>query len=69
MDLTEVILTERQEQALTLVGQGCSTIEVAKGLGVTPRTAKHYVDLLRGKFGVKTKRELIPIAQARKGFA
>lgn len=56
-------LTRVQENVLRLAGQGLSTQEIADELGVTHRTAKHHLDVLRGKFGVSHKRRLVAAAQ------
>lgn len=66
MSATFPTLTERQAKALELVGRGLSTVEIAAEMEVKPRTAKQYVDVLRRKFGVSFKRELIPFAQEMK---
>jgi len=61
----EIVLTDRQQFTLSLIGEGLSTKEIAARLGVKERTAKAHVDLLRVKFGVKHKRNLVPIALER----
>lgn len=60
-------LTDRQQEALRLVGEGFSNEEIANLMGVKTRTAKYYVDNLRLKFGVKQRRMLIRIARERDG--
>lgn len=56
-------LSDRQLEALRHVGEGLSNEEIASLMGVTPRTVKYYVDVLRSKFGVKQRRMLIRIAR------
>ncbi len=58
---TTVTLTERQRQVVTLIAQGCSNVEIAERLGISPRTAKAHCDVLRQKLGV-TRRRQIPAA-------
>ena len=45
--------TERQRQVVRLIASGCSNIEIAERLGVSPRTAKAHSDVLRTKLGVE----------------
>jgi non-specific serine/threonine protein kinase len=53
--------TERQRQVVQLIAEGCSNIEIAARLGVSPRTAKAHSDILRSKLGVEKRRQ-IPLA-------
>ena len=53
--------TERQIQVVALIAQGCSNVEIADSLGVSPRTAKAHCDVLRSKLRV-SKRRQIPLA-------
>ena len=50
--------TERQRQVVTLIAAGCSNIEIAERLGVSPRTAKAHSDVLRTKLGVSRRRQI-----------
>jgi DNA-binding CsgD family transcriptional regulator len=54
-------ITDRQRQVVELIAAGCSNVEVADRLGITPRTAKAHSDALRRKLGV-TRRRQIPSA-------
>ena len=60
---TEPVLTDRQREVLVLVGEGLSTGEIGKHLGITQRTAKAHIDVLRHKYGVAHKRQLVPIGR------
>ena len=53
--------TERQRQVVHLIARGCSNVEIAERLGVSPRTAKAHSDIVRSKLGV-SKRRQIPMA-------
>jgi DNA-binding CsgD family transcriptional regulator len=53
--------TERQRQVVALIAAGCSNVEIAARLGVSPRTAKAHCDALRSKLGVGRRRQ-IPLA-------
>ena len=60
-DKTRPDLTERQVQIVELIANGCSNVEIAARLGISPRTAKAHSDALRQKLGVP-RRRLIPAA-------
>ena len=51
-------LTERQVQIVELIAHGCSNVEVATRLGISPRTAKAHSDALRQKLGVPKRRQI-----------
>jgi DNA-binding NarL/FixJ family response regulator len=53
--------TERQRQVVQLIAEGCSNVEIADRLGVSPRTAKAHSDILRSKLHVSRRRQ-IPVA-------
>ena len=48
-------LTEREEQALTLLARGLATKQIGRALGVTAKTADHYVQQVYAKIGVSTR--------------
>jgi DNA-binding NarL/FixJ family response regulator len=50
--------TERQRQVVRLIAAGCSNVEIAERLGVSPRTAKAHSDVLRSKLGVSRRRQI-----------
>jgi ATP/maltotriose-dependent transcriptional regulator MalT len=50
--------TERQRQVVKLIAAGCSNVEIAERLGVSPRTAKAHSDVLRSKLGVSRRRQI-----------
>ena len=50
--------TERQRQVVRLIASGCSNVEIAERLGVSPRTAKAHSDVLRTKLGVSRRRQI-----------
>jgi len=53
--------TTRQRQVIQLIAEGCSNVEIAERLGVSPRTAKAHSDILRSKLRVSRRRQ-IPLA-------
>ena len=48
-------LTPREEQTLTLLAQGLATKQIGRTLGVTAKTADHYVQRVYAKIGVSTR--------------
>jgi DNA-binding NarL/FixJ family response regulator len=54
----ETRFTERQRQVVKLIAAGCSNVEIAERLGVSPRTAKAHSDVLRTKLGVSRRRQI-----------
>jgi ATP/maltotriose-dependent transcriptional regulator MalT len=50
--------TERQREVVRLIAAGCSNLEIAERLGVSPRTAKAHADVLRTKLGVSRRRQI-----------
>jgi DNA-binding NarL/FixJ family response regulator len=50
--------TERQRQVVRLIAAGCSNVEIAERLGVSPRTAKAHSDVLRSKLRVSRRRQI-----------
>jgi DNA-binding CsgD family transcriptional regulator len=53
--------TLRQRQVIQLIAEGCSNVEIAERLGISPRTAKAHSDILRTKLRVSRRRH-IPLA-------
>ena len=50
--------TVRQRQVIHLIAEGCSNVEIADRLGVSPRTAKAHADALRAKLRVHRRRQI-----------
>lgn len=59
--IQDIRFTERQRQVIDLITRGCSNVEIADHLGISPRTAKAHADILRTKLGVARRRQ-IPLA-------
>jgi len=51
-------ITDRQLQVIGLIAEGCSNDEVARRLGISPRTAKAHSDVLRQKLGCARRRQI-----------
>ena len=52
------MITDRQLQVIELIADGCSNDEVARRLGISPRTAKAHSDVLRQKLGCARRRQI-----------
>jgi DNA-binding NarL/FixJ family response regulator len=54
----EARFTTRQRQVVELIARGCSNVEIADRLGISPRTAKAHADVLRTKLAVHRRRQI-----------
>jgi len=54
----DIRFTVRQRQVVYLIAQGCSNVEMADRLGISPRTAKAHADVLRMKLSVGRRRQI-----------
>jgi HD-GYP domain-containing protein (c-di-GMP phosphodiesterase class II) len=48
-------LSERESQVLGLVARGLATKQVARRLGISPKTCDHHIQRVYGKLGVSTR--------------
>ena len=48
-------LTARESQTLALLARGMATKQIARTLGVTPKTADHYIQRVYAKIGISTR--------------
>jgi HD-GYP domain-containing protein (c-di-GMP phosphodiesterase class II) len=48
-------LTDRESQTLALLAGGMATKQIARTLGVTPKTADHYIQRVYAKIGISTR--------------
>jgi DNA-binding NarL/FixJ family response regulator len=55
-------LTEREREVLTLVGRGQSNDEIARGLFLSPLTAKTHVSRIMTKLSARDRAQLVVIA-------
>ena len=67
LTLDEVRFTHRQREVVHLIATGCSNVEIANRLGISPRTAKAHADALRTKLGVARRRQLPAAYRAATG--
>jgi two-component system, NarL family, response regulator LiaR len=56
------VLTPRELEVLTLMGQGRSNSEIAASLSIAPRTAKVHVQNILSKLGAANRTEAVSIA-------
>jgi LuxR family quorum-sensing system transcriptional regulator CciR len=54
-----VNLSPRQLDCILLIGQGKSTWDIARILGISEATVKEYIDDARRRYGVKTRIQLV----------
>ena len=55
-------LTQRQAEVVSLLAAGKSTREVARALGVTPRTVQVHVGMIMKKLGVANRLQVVAMA-------
>jgi DNA-binding NarL/FixJ family response regulator len=64
LDLAEVKITERDEEVLKLLVQGCTNKEIASELKISPRTVKQHLRTLFLRAGIKDGRKRVKLAIA-----
>lgn len=64
VDLTDVKITQRDEQVLNLLIQGCSNKEIAEQLNISPRTVKQHLRTLFLRAGITNGRKRVKLATA-----
>ena len=62
--MDEIRLTPRQHEVARLIATGRSNAEIARELGLSPRTVKMHVTALRDRLGVAHRRQ-VPLAYLR----
>ena len=63
-NLTDMKITQRDEQVLNLLVQGCSNKEIAAGLNISPRTVKQHLRTLFLRAGIRDGRKRVKLATA-----
>jgi DNA-binding NarL/FixJ family response regulator len=56
------VLTDRERQAMALIAEGLSNVEIAERLFVSPATAKTYVSRIMIKLGARDRAQLVVFA-------
>ena len=63
-NLNEIKITQRDEQVLKLLVQGCSNKEIAEQLNISPRTVKQHLRTLFLRAGIRDGRKRVKLATA-----
>jgi DNA-binding NarL/FixJ family response regulator len=63
-NLNEIKITQRDEQVLKLLVQGCSNKEIASQLQISPRTVKQHLRTLFLRAGIRDGRKRVKLATA-----
>jgi len=64
IDLNDIKITQRDEQVLSLLVQGCSNKEIAEQLNISPRTVKQHLRTLFLRAGIRDGRKRVKLATA-----
>ena len=62
LDLRDIKITQRDEQVLHLLVEGCSNKEIAQQLNISPRTVKQHLRTLFLRAGIKDGRKRVKLA-------
>ncbi|MDV2475863.1 LuxR C-terminal-related transcriptional regulator [Rhodococcus zopfii] len=60
---TAIVLSPRETDVLSHVALGCTNVEIAQRLSVTPETVKSYLRSAMGKLDVHTRHEAVVVAR------
>jgi len=63
-NLNEIKITQRDQQVLRLLVQGCSNKEIASQLNISPRTVKQHLRTLFLRAGITDGRKRVKLATA-----
>ena len=64
VNLSEVKITQRDEEVLKLLVQGCTNKEIASELRISPRTVKQHLRTLFLRAGIRDGRKRVKLAIA-----
>ena len=64
VNLDQIKITERDQQVLHLLVQGCSNKDIAGQLNISPRTVKQHLRTLFLRAGIKDGRKRVKLATA-----
>jgi DNA-binding NarL/FixJ family response regulator len=60
--------TSRQKEVLALLAAGLTAEEIGHQLGISPRTVRAHIDVLKHKLSVRRSRELAAAFQLQTGI-
>ena len=63
-----VSLTTREREVLALLADGLTNKQIARQLGLSPKTVRNYVSLVLSKLGAKTRTEAAALALRRRSL-
>jgi DNA-binding CsgD family transcriptional regulator len=55
-------LSPRQAEIFKLIDEGLTSKDIARKLGISPRTVDQHIAFIRAKYGVKSRKNLRKIA-------
>ncbi|PKU51300.1 response regulator transcription factor [Lysinibacillus fusiformis] len=61
----EVLLSDKEQEILQLVAQGCTNKAIASAIGVTQRTVENYLSKLFVKLSVESRAEAVIVAKEK----
>lgn len=61
----DVILSDKEQEILQLVAQGCTNKAIASAIGVTQRTVENYLSKLFVKLNVESRAEAVIVAKEK----
>ena len=64
----EVLLSDKEQEILQLVAQGCTNKAIASAIGVTQRTVENYLSKLFVKLNVESRAEAVIVAKEKHGL-
>jgi DNA-binding NarL/FixJ family response regulator len=64
IDLAQIKITDRDQDVLKLLVQGCSNKEIAEQLSISPRTVKQHLRTLFLRAGIRDGRKRVRLATA-----
>ena len=64
VELADIKITQRDEEVLNLLMQGCSNKEIADELNISPRTVKQHLRTLFLRAGIRDGRKRVKLATA-----
>ncbi|GAB0168117.1 response regulator transcription factor [Lysinibacillus sp. CTST325] len=64
-NMQEILLSDKEQEILQLVAQGCTNKAIASAIGVTQRTVENYLSKLFVKLNVESRAEAVIVAKEK----